>query len=207
MQNITIFHFTLAVKNAFAAQNDDFVRLLIAHRQSAILEEVYKLVFRVSKQFRDGQLKPETNHTESILLDLEDEALSYAFAKTADFERSRKLGNEVQTSCVWKDELEAYFQAEYESAFKEYTEVKQFKDLGRVCSEEEKILAADNVVTDQDYIVKAPSKSLLMTRRDKARVEWFDACKAGVVEKVLEMAPAMAGTVDVRFNNVERGEF
>lgn len=207
VQNITIFHFTLAVKNAFAAQNDDFVRLLIKYRQTRILEEVYRLVFRVSKQFRDGQLKPETNHTESILLDLEDEALSYAFAKTADFERSRKLGSSAQTGCVWRDELEAYFQAEYESAFKEYTEVKQFKDLGRVCSEEEKIIAADNVVADLDYIVKAPSKSLLMTRRDKARVEWFDACKAGVVEKVLEMAPEMAGSVDVRFNNVERGEF
>ena len=54
VQNITIYHFTLAVKNAFAAQNDDFVNLLIKYRQVYILEEVYKLVFRVSKQFRDG---------------------------------------------------------------------------------------------------------------------------------------------------------
>lgn len=55
--------------------------------------------------------------------------------------------------------------------------MKKYKVTGQVVVEEEKIVSALQVVEKDEYIVDAPNKKYLLTRRDKERIAWFEACK------------------------------
>ncbi|CAL6087611.1 Conserved_hypothetical protein [Hexamita inflata] len=207
IKNATRYHFDKAVKCGFQASNTELITHLVKNRKSKLQELVYQLTFQVSKGFKSGELKQESNEAEYVLLEIEDEATEFAFEKTTEFERELDLGNSNLNTCLWKDLLKEKFQAEYETAYKEYIDCKQFKELGQVVFEEEKIIQNNNVVNKDEYIVLAPKKTILLTKQEKQKLEWFDACKNGVVETVAEMAPHFIRTTDSRFNNVLEDEY
>eukprot|EP00703_Trepomonas_sp_PC1_P004546 JAP92060.1 Hypothetical protein TPC1_16115 [Trepomonas sp. PC1] len=207
IKNCTIFHFNLAVKNAFKAQNMQFVKFLIDKKKSRLIQEnVYKLVFEIAQKLKLEEIDEDKNKAECALLKIEDQVLQYAMEKTFIWERELIMGAQ-HVECEWKTLLEQKFGDEYENAYQEFFQVKKFKELNQIVIEEEKIVAKDQIIEKDEMIIEPPKRLLLKTKTEIELALWFDSCKTGDINKIYDKADDFGREQDQRFNNVHLEEF